>query len=234
MLAPKNLIINNFVVVKIGEEWFEGRVAHITQKDEETLYNIYVFRLYSEISSGYKESALMLASPENIKKFRIPSLRSLCNSIHFPHRMEKIMNMDQSQIYNGHVLKIPTKYPISRILNDFKVYMQTHKSGIFEEELDETLLGFYNLFESTFYLFLLYSNEKKAYGNNHPIEQVCNKFGGEHLVRLLYLIQSKLIDKLECRDSQDLIFDYSIYLLDFLDLYAERYFSNENYHRIVL
>lgn len=227
---------NNFIITKVGEEWFEGRVIESLPETKNTneicMYRIYVFRLFAELSQPVKEYSLMHSTPENIRKFKLYSFRSEHKGVHFPKILKERIFFDKIQIKKDNFLKLPGKFPISRILNDFKKFIQINKGGIFEEELDEIVLGFCHLFESTFSLFLLYSNEKD-YVNQFLSEMVniqkTSVFGAEYLIRLIYLLHKKLLNRIECTDTADLTFDFSVYLLDFLTVNYEKYFSDENY-----
>ncbi|KCZ74737.1 hypothetical protein H311_04295, partial [Anncaliia algerae PRA109] len=59
--------------------------------------------------------------------------------------------------------------------------------------------------------------------------QKTSVFGAEYLLRLIFLLHKKLLNRIECSDTADLTFDFSIYLLDFMALNYERYFSKDNY-----
>eukprot|EP00866_Antonospora_locustae_P001248 jgi/Antlo1/1248/1012 len=89
-MPAKNFSLNNFVVTKVGEEWFEGRVVEInrSEKDtgantEERFYHVHLFRLYSEIAQPIREYFLFSATPENIKKFRVAPLSRVTQRPHF-------------------------------------------------------------------------------------------------------------------------------------------------------
>ncbi|KCZ80602.1 hypothetical protein H312_01977 [Anncaliia algerae PRA339] len=227
---------NNFIITKLEDEWFEGRVVESLPEqkssNEVSLYRVYVFRLFTELSQPVKEYSLMHSTPENIRKFKLTSFRGENRGPHFPSILKETIIQDKQKTKENFFLKLPAKYPISRILNDFKKFIQLNKGGITEEELDEIVLGFCHLFETTFFQFLLYSNELD-YVNQFLSEMVniqkTSVFGAEYLLRLIFLLHKKLLNRIECSDTADLTFDFSIYLLDFMALNYERYFSKDNY-----
>lgn len=136
------------------------------------------------------------------------------------------MDMDRAYVQKSAFLVLPSKQPVSKILNDFKKYMQLNKPGIFEEELEEIVLGFFHVFESTFSTFLLYKGERsyvETLLSDTKHQQKSDVFGLEYLVRAIYLIQTTFVDKIENTEVRDMVFDFSVYLLDFLGMNVGKY-----------
>ena len=238
-MPAKNFGVKNFVVTKIGEEWLEGRITdtievldEYKQSLEDHFYKIYLFSLYSEISQPIKDYFLFSATTENLKKFKVSSLRRMTQKPHIPPALRRIMEIDKRDTQKGLFVKLPARQPVSKILNDFKQYIQANKPNLFEEELEEIILGFFHIFENTFIPFLLYSKERNYVNlllSDIKNQQKAEIFGSEYLLRAIYFIQDVLIDKVDCVETKDMVFDFSVYLLDFLDLHIEKYFTSRNY-----
>lgn len=234
-MPTKNFSVNNFVVTKVGEEWFEGRIVEInrSEKDprtnaEERFYHVYLFRLYSEIAQPIREYFLFSATPENIRKFKIAPLSRVTQRPHLPRELRRIMDVDREDVQKSVFSVLPSKQPVSKILNDFKKYMQLNKPGIFEEELEEIVLGFFHVFESVFSSFLLYKGERsyvETLLSDTKHQQKSDIFGLEYLVRAIYLIQTAFVDRIENSEVRDMVFDFSVYLLDFLGTNVDKYSS---------
>lgn len=235
-MSTKNFCVSNFIVTKVGEEWFEGRVVEINKAGrdprtnaEERFYHVHLFRLYSEIAQPIREYFLFSATPENIKKFKVAPLSRVTQRPHLPKELRRIMDMDREDVQRGVFSALPSKQPVSKILNDFKKYMQLNKPGIFEEELEEIVLGFFHVFESIFSSFLLYKRERSYVDtllSDTKNQQKSDIFGLEYLLRAIYLIQTAFVDKLENPEIRDMVFDFSVYLLDFLGINVDRYCSS--------
>lgn len=236
-MVQKSFQKNNYILAKVREEWFEGRIIDIkVEKNEmgenENHYKIYLLRLYNEIANCLPESSIYAATPENIKKFKVPALMRVTSKIHVPGSLLKLLHHDREFILDGRFVKFPVKIPVSKILNDFKNSMQLNKMSLFEDEIEELILGFFHVFESVVTLHLIYRNEKEYIGDvllKNENQKMAYTFGPEHFLRMLYFLQAKLIDTIACVDTKELIYDYSVYLLDFLDLYSSKYFSVSNY-----
>lgn len=237
-MPVKSFSVSNFVLTKIGEEWFEGRVVGIDKLAGDQVlghgdyfYRVYLFGLYSEMSQPIKDHLLFSATSENMKKFRITPLRKVTKKPHIPPSLKKIMDIDKENAQKGHFLNLPARQTVSKILDDFKNYIQVNKPSIFEEELEESILGFFYMFENTLIPFLLYKKEKthvKVLLSDIKNQQKADIFGPEYLLRAIYLMQVVFLDKIDCEETKDMVFDYSVYLLDFLSVNTDRYFVSQS------
>ncbi|KAF7683779.1 Protein MRG1 [Astathelohania contejeani] len=226
-MSSKKIAVNNYVYCKINEDWLEARVViiHPNQKDDGTKdayrkFTVHLLSTYSIYPEPIPSPNVHLSSIENYKKYKISSLRHLLRNIHIP---PTLMNYLQKDVNEKIVTSLPARFSVNEIIYLFKQFMSVNKATVIEGELIEMVNGFIYYFNIAIKYCLLYKNEIDQY--NNITEQPSSVYGAKHLLRLIYLIQSKYVSECNNTELKDILYEYSVYLLDYLDLKYKEYFD---------
>lgn len=238
----KNLCVNNYIITKTRDEWIEGRIIKIIEVPKPTTENpdmnikkyiIYSLRHNIICDEEILEHSIHRSSIENYKKFKLFPLRAYVEDIHIPLDLFEILKNDNKLIKDKKIIILPSKFPISKILKDFSKFIIINKPTISEDEILEVSKGFTWYFDKLINPFILYDSEVEQYiqlfekekGTNTP----SNVYGPEHLLRMMFVVQKLFVKDCSDYETQDVIFEYSIYLIDFLNIYIKKYFLEKNY-----
>ncbi|TBU07234.1 MRG-like chromatin modification protein [Hamiltosporidium magnivora] len=238
----KKIYINNYIITKSRDEWIEGRIIKIIEvpkpSEEKPDMNIKKYIIYSLrhniiCEEEIPEHSIHRSSIENYKKFKLFPLRAYVEDIHIPVDLFEILKNDYKLVKDKKMIVLPSKFPISKILKEFSKFIVANKPSISEDEILEVVKGFTWYFDKLINPFILYECEIEQYiqyfEKEKNVNLPSNCYGPEHLLRMIFAIQKFLVKDCMDYETQDVIFEYSVYLCDFLNIFLKKYFQEKNY-----
>lgn len=209
--------VNNYVLYKTGNEWKEGRIKSITHEQGKIQYTIVSFQTYSDIMLT-SDDAISLSTAESRRKMKISTYKAIRGKIHFPARLEGLILLDY-EWSKTNSYDYPPRLSVKQALEQFQDFLSLSCGD--SDEIREVFRGFVYAFDRLLPMCLLYRCEQKFKEKKEPASE---HYGTIYLLRMLYYLQRKAKNYLEDRYTECILMDYTVYLLDFLDVKHHEYF----------
>lgn len=212
--------INDYVLYKEGTEWHEGRISSIEFEDGGERYTILAFNTFTEISVKNTE-IFPNSTCEMRRKMKNHIIGDFHSKIHFPALLKHILTIDK-EMCKDLPYDMPFRANVSQIIQHFIDFFRMNNGCSDLYELQEAYKAFVHCFDIFLPIFLLYESEIEQFKkiDTNPSEV----YGFVHLLRLLYFLQKEGADFAQDYPSKLVIFDYTIYLLDFLIARYKEYY----------
>lgn len=212
--------INSYVVFKIGQEHYEGRIKDCSGSGNSEIFTIYNFTNFKEHKVSSNE-ILCNVSQEIKRKMKTTPFIELPDTIHFPPELKSVLIVDKEWSCKN-TYELPVKITVSMILNSFYDFLINQAHICEFDEAGEIRRGFLDSFNFFFKMLLIYENEQKIVQKfkTNPSEYC----GAVHLLRLIYFLQKEVKFYINDQQTKNMILDYTVYLLDFLMTKFKEYF----------
>lgn len=212
--------INSYVVYKIGQECYEGRVKSIIGTGNSEIFTIYSFTTFTDQKIACTD-ILSNVSQEIKRKLKTTSFIELPNVTNFPPELKSVLIVDK-EWSTENKYDLPQRVTVEMILNSFKEFIVIQAKLADTDEAFEVTRAFILSFNFFFPLLLIYENEKtQIFQMKARPSEYC---GPVHLLRLLYYLQKETRFYISDLQTKHIILDYTVYLLDFMMLRFKDYF----------
>lgn len=208
-MEAKKPRVNNYILYKDNNSWYEGRISNITVEDGKEMYTILSFLTLDEHVLR-AEDIMTTPGPELRRKIKSPNPDYIPGRVYIPQTLKNILVVDKEWAKINKYDMPDQKGSAAFLLLKAKEFFIENGLGDVDE-VSEIIMGFTDVFNLFITRFLLYNTEKTMY-NNANIDVM----GPVFLLRLLYYLQKNGHNHVKDSITLDIIHDYVAYLYDYI------------------
>ncbi len=215
----KNLTVNKYVIFKLNDCFYEGRICEIIfDTAGKPVYRIFSFFTFEYLSLN-DPTHIIITTHESKKKIRPSSVWNRCKMVRIPGLLKNLLRIDRDYFVVNQFAVQP-KITISKLIQDFIEFFRSNSLLYDDSIMEELSKGFKHLFNKSLPFYLLYKNEEVPPKSN----DYTTLYGPMHFLRLLYFIQVNSTTFVTDSETQTIVNDCCLYFIDFLDTKYNEYF----------